>query len=133
MEVEQTAESPKNNQTFPTGSTLDQRFAENEGERTAESHAAKMEVEQIAESPDNHQTFPTRPIFDQRFVVNEGVPTAESHAAKMEVVPTAESPTPQTSRDERVIRRNAKNPSGHIANEGDEIQVNSLSPSPINI
>ena len=33
-----------NNKTFPTRSTLDQIFAENKGERTAESHATKMEV-----------------------------------------------------------------------------------------
>ena len=64
---------------------------------------------------------------------NEGVPTAESPTAKMEVVPTAESTTPRTSRDEQEIRRNAKNPSGNMANDGDEIQVNSLSPTTINI
>ena len=71
--------------------------------------------------------------MDQRFAENEGVPTAESPTVKMEVLPTAESPTPQTSRDKREIRRNAKNPLGHMANEGYESQVNSLSPSTINI
>ena len=81
-----------NNKTFPTRSTLDQRFVENEGVPTAESPTAKMEVEQTAESPNNNQTFPTRPILDQRFVENEGVPTAES-------------PTQQTSRDKRAIHR----------------------------
>ena len=64
MEVEQTAESPNSNQTFPTRSTLDQRFAENEGVPTAESPTAKMEVEQKAESPNNNQTFPTRSTLD---------------------------------------------------------------------
>ena len=58
--------------TFPTGSTLDQTFEENEGERTAESHTSKMEVEQTAESPDNHQTFTTRSTLNQRFAENEG-------------------------------------------------------------
>ena len=64
---------------------MDQRFAENEGEGTAESNADKIEVEQTAESPDNHQTFTTRSTLDQRFAENEGVPTAESPIAKMEV------------------------------------------------
>ena len=50
----------------------------------------------------------------------------------MEVVPTAESPTQRTSREERKIRRNARNTSGHIANEGDESKFDSLSPSKIN-
>ena len=44
MEVVPTAESPNNNQTFPTRPNLDQRFAENEGVPTAESPTAKMEV-----------------------------------------------------------------------------------------
>ena len=83
-----------------------------------------MEVVLTAESPN---TYLARPILDQRFSENEGVPTAESPTTKMEVLPTAESPTSQTSRDEREICRNAKNPSGHMANEGDESQVNSLS------
>ena len=122
-----------NNKTFPTRSTLDQRFAENEGVLNAESPTANMEVQQTAESHNNNQTFPTRPILDQRFVENEGVPTAESPSSKMEVVPTAKSPTPRTSRDEQAICRNAKNPLGQIENEGDESQVNSLSPSIINI
>ena len=74
-----------NNKTFPARSILDQRFAENEGERTAESYAAKMEVEQTAELPKNHQPFPTRSTLDQIFVENEGERTAESYAAKMEV------------------------------------------------
>ena len=33
-----------NNKTFPTSSTLDQRFVENEGVPTAESPTAKMDV-----------------------------------------------------------------------------------------
>ena len=122
-----------NNKKISTRSTLDQRFAENEGERTAESHTAKMEVEQTAESPNNNQTFPKRPILDQRFVENEEVPTAESPTDKMEVVRTDESPTPKTSRDEWAIHRNSNNPSGHMENEGDESQFNSLSPSKNNI
>ena len=64
---------------------------------------------------------------------NEGVPTVESPTANMEVVPTAESPTPRTSCNERAIHRNARKPSGYMANEGDESQFNSLSPSKINI
>ena len=106
-----------------------------------------------------NQTFPTRPTLEQGFAINEGVPTAESPTA-LEVVPTtestvtnkdvltdepptevvgltaAESPTPQTSRDEQAIRRNARNPLvalGNMANEEDESQVNSLSPSNIYI
>ena len=50
----------------------------------------------------------------------------------MEVVLTAESHTQQTSRDEQAIRRNARNPSGHMANEGDKSKFDSLSPSKIN-
>ena len=118
------------NKKFPTGSTLDQRFVENEGVPTAESPTAEIEVVPTAESPN---TFIARPILDQRFAENEGVLTAGSPTAKMEVVPTAESPTPRTYRDERAIHRNAKNPSGKIENEGDERKVNSLSPSTINI
>ena len=64
---------------------MDQRFAENEGERTTEAPTANMEVEQKAELWNNHQTFPTRSTLDQRFAENEGVPTAESPTAKMEV------------------------------------------------
>ena len=106
-----------NNKKFPIRSTLDQRFVENEGVPTAESPTAEMEVVPTAESPN---TFLARPILDQIF-------------AEKERVKTAESPTPRTSREERTIRRNAKNPSGNMANEGDESQVNSLSPLTINI
>ena len=51
----------------------------------------------------------------------------------MEVFLSAESPTQRTYREKWTIHRNARNPSGHMANEGDDIQVNSLSPSNINI
>ena len=51
MEVEKTAESPKNNQTFSTRPIYDQRFVENEGVPTAESPTAEMEVVPTAESP----------------------------------------------------------------------------------
>ena len=115
---------------FPQGLLWTKAFLKNDGVPTVEAPTAEMEVVPTAESPN---TFLARPIFDQRFAENEGVPTAESPTNKMEVVPTAESPTPQTSRDKRKIRRNTKNPSGHMANEGDEIQINSLSPSTINI
>ena len=97
---------------------------ENEGVPTAESPTAEMEVVPTAESPN---TFIARPILDQRFAENEGVLTAGSPTAKMEVVPTAESPTQRTSREKQAIRRNARNQSGHMANEGDESQFNSLS------
>ena len=50
----------------------------------------------------------------------------------MEVVPTAESPTVKTSCEERAILRNARNPSGHMANEGDASEFDSLSPSKLN-
>ena len=70
--------------------------------------------------------------MDQRFAENEGVPTNESPIENMEAVPTAESPNKQTSREEREIRRNVRNPSGHMANEGDERKFDSLSPSKIN-
>ena len=107
----------------------------------------------------NNQVFPIRPTLEQGVKVNEGVPTSESPTA-LEVVSTAElpvtnedvqtdetptevvgvttteSPTPQKSRNEREICRNARNlllTSGHMANEGDESQVNSISPSNINI
>ena len=102
---------------------------ENEGEPTDESPTAELEVVPTAESPN---TFIARPILDQRFVENEGVPTDESPATKMEVVPTDESPNKRTSRDEREIRRNARNPLGHMANEGDESKFESLSPSKFN-
>ena len=112
-----------NNKTFPTGSALYLRFVENEGEPTAESHTAESEVVSTAESPN---TFIARPILDQIFAENEGVPTDESPAAKMEGVPTAESPNKRKSCEERAIRRNARNPSGHMANEGDESKFDSL-------
>ena len=50
-----------NNKTFPTRSTLDQRFVENEVEPTAESPTAEMEVVTTAESPN---TFIAKPILD---------------------------------------------------------------------
>ena len=70
--------------------------------------------------------------MDQIFAENEGVPTAESPTSNMEVVPNAESTAQRTSSDERAIRRNAKNPSEHMANEGDESKFDSLSPSKFN-
>ena len=45
----------------------------------------------------------------------------------MEFVLTAESPNKRTSRKERSVRRNARNPSRHMANEGDERKFDSLS------
>ena len=117
------------NQTFPTGYTLDQRFVENEGELTAESPTAETEVVPTAESPN---TFIARPILDQRFAENEVVPTDEPPAAKMEVVPTAESPNKRSSCEEREIQINTRNPSEHMANEGDESKFDSLSPSKFN-
>ena len=98
---------------------------ENEGEPTAESPTKETKVVPTAESPN---TFIARPILDQRFAENEGVPTDESPDAKMEGVPTAESPNKRTSCEEREIRRNVRNPSGHMANEGDESKFDSLSP-----
>ena len=118
-----------NNKTFSTGSTLEQRFVNNEVEPTTESPTAEMEVVPNTESPN---TFIARPILDQIFAENEGVPTDESPAAKMEFVTTDESPNHRTSHEEREIRRNARNPSGHMANEGDERKFDSLSPSKIN-
>ena len=50
----------------------------------------------------------------------------------MEVVPTAESPNKRTSREGQAIHRNARNLSGHIANEGDESKFESLPPSKLN-
>ena len=96
---------------------MEQGVAGNEGVLNAESPTA-LEVVPTAESP----------------ITNKDVPTDESPT---EVVgePTAESPTPRKSRDERAICRNARNlivTSGHMGNEGDDIQVNSLSPSNIN-
>ena len=107
-----------NNQTFPIRPTLEQGVAVNEGVSTAESHTA-LEVVPTAESP----------------VTNDNVPTDE-FPTEVVGVPTAESPTPQKSCDKRAIRRNARNlllAWGQMANEGDEIQVNSLSPSNIDI
>ena len=88
-----------------------------------------MEVVPTAESPN---TFIARPVLDQIFAENEGVPTDESPDAKMEGVLTAESPNKRTSREERAIRRNARNPSGHMANEVDDSEFDSLSPSKLN-
>ena len=107
----------------------------------------------------NNQTFPNRPTLEQGVAVNKGVPTAELPTAldvvpnaelsvtskyvptdesptEVVVVPTTESPTPQKSCDEQAIRRKSRKllvASVHMANEGDESQVNSLSPSNINI
>ena len=50
----------------------------------------------------------------------------------MEGVTTDESPNKRTPREERAIRRNARNPSGHMANEEDESEFDSLSPSKFN-
>ena len=55
------------NETFPTRSTLEQIFVENEGLTTAESHTAKIEVVLIAESPN---IFLARHILDQIFAEN---------------------------------------------------------------
>ena len=101
----------------------------NEGEPTAESPTAETYVVTPAESPN---TFIARPILDQKFAENEGVPTDESPAAKMEVVPTAKSPNKRTYHEERAIRRNARNPSGNMANEGDERKFEYLLPSKFN-
>ena len=60
-----------NNKTFPTRSTLDQRFVEIEGEPTAESLTAEMEVVPPAESPNK---FIARHILDHIFAEYEGVP-----------------------------------------------------------
>ena len=60
----------------------------------------------------------------------------KNHLTEFVGEPTSESPTSQKSRDRRSIRRNARNlivASVHMTNEVDEIQVNSLSPSNINI
>ena len=126
LEVVQTAESPVTNEDVPT----------------AESPAA-LEVVPTAESPVTNENIPTvqSPTAlevvptDESPVTNEDVPTNES-PAEVVGVPTAESPTPRKSRDGLEIHRNARNPlvkSGHMANEGDESQVNSLSPSNIEI
>ena len=107
-----------NNQTFPIRPTLEQGVAVNEGVLTAESPTV-LEVVPAAESP----------------VTNEDVPTDE-YPTEVVGVRTAESSTLQKSRDERAIHRNARNPLvalGHMENEGYENQVNSLSPSNIDI
>ena len=73
--------------------------------------------------------------MEQGIAVNEGVPTAES-PTELVGVPNTESATPQKFHDKRSIHRNARNPlvaSGNMENEGDESQVNSLSPSNIDI
>ena len=83
------------------------------------NHLLKLEVVLTAESP----------------VTNEDGPTNESPT---EVVgkPTAESPTPRKSHNKRAIWRNSRNPlvaMVQMKNEGDESQINSLSPSNIDI
>ena len=107
-----------NNQTFPNRPTLEQSFALNEEVPTAKSPTA-MEIVPNAESP----------------VRNEDIPTDES-LTEVVGVPTAKSPTLRKFCDERAIHRNARNllvTSVNMANEGDESQVNSLSPSNIDI
>ena len=107
-----------NNQTFTISPTLEQGVAVNEGVLTAESPTA-LEVVPSAESP----------------VTNEDVPDDEP-PIEVVGVPTDESLTPKKSRNERAIRRNVRNllvASGHMENEGYESQVNSLSPSNIDI
>ena len=94
---------------------MEQGVAVNEGVPTAESPTA-LEVVPTAELP----------------VANEDVLTDKS-PTEVVVEPTAESPTPRKSRNKRAICRNVRNPSGHMKNEGDESQVNSLSPSNKNI
>ena len=97
---------------------MEQGVAVNEGVPTSESPTA-LEVVPTAES----------------LVTNEGVPAEESPTEVVGLL-TAESPTLQKSRDEREIRRDSRNllvASVNMANDGDESQVNSLSPSNINI
>ena len=68
-------------------------------------------------------------------VTNDDIPTNEP-PTEVVGVPTAESPTQRKSRNKRAIRRNSRNllvASGHMANKGDESQVNSILPSNINI
>ena len=68
-------------------------------------------------------------------VTNDDIPTNEP-PTEVVGVPTAESPTQRKSRNKRAIRRNSRNllvASGHMANKGDESQVNSLLPSNIDI
>ena len=121
---------------------MEQGVAGNEGVPTAESPTA-LEVVPTAESPVTNEVVPTSespnalevaPTAESP-ITNKDIPTDES---PIEVVgePTAESPTLQKSRDEREIRRNSRNvlvASVNMANDGDESQVNSLSPSNINI
>ena len=131
-----------NNKTFPIRLTLEQGVAVNEGVPTDESPTA-LEVVPTAKSPVTNEGVPTdesppelKVLPTAEFpIINEDIQTNESPT---EVVgePTAESPNPQKSRDKREIRRNYRNlivALGHIANEGDESQVNSLSPSNIDI
>ena len=121
---------------------MEQGVAGNEGVPTAKSPTV-MEVVPTAESPITNKGVPTDESPNKLEVVptteskikNKDVPTNEPLT---EVVgkPTAESPTARKSRDKQAIRRNARNPlvaTGHMENEGDESQVNSLSPSNIDI
>ena len=131
-----------NNQTVPIRPTLEQGLVVNEGVPTAESPTA-LEVMLTAESPVKNKGV----SIDESPTALEVVPTAESPITKEDVPtyetptevvgePTAESPTPRKCCDEWAIFRNARNllvASGHIEHEGDERQVNSLSPSHINI
>ena len=126
-----------NNQTFPIRPTLEKGVVLNEGVSTVES-TNTLEVvptsestitnEEVltAESPTALEVVPTA----ESLITHEDVPTDESPT---EVVgePTAELPTPQKSLEEQAICRNARNllvKSRHMENEGDESQVNSLSP-----
>ena len=131
-----------NNQKFPIRPTLEQGVAGNEGVPTAESPTA-LEVVPNAELPVINEGVPTSESPTTMEVVptaespitNEDVPTDE-YSTEVVVELTAESPTPQKSRDKREICRNSRNllvASGHMENEVYESQVNSLSPSNINI
>ena len=97
---------------------MEQGVAVNEGVPTAESPTA-LDVVPTAESP----------------VTNKDVTTDES-PTEVVGVPTTESPTLQKFRDEQAFRINARNllvELGHMVNEGNESQVNSLLPSNIDI
>ena len=107
-----------NNQIFPIRPTLEQGVALNEGVPTAELPTV-LEVVPNSES----------------FVTNKDLPTNE-YPTEVVGIPTAESPTMQKFRDKRALRRNSRNPLvalGHMSNEEDEIQVNYLSPSNIDM
>ena len=117
-----------NNQTFPIRPKLEEGVAGNEGVPTAESHTA-LEAVPTAELPVTNEGVPTTASpttldvvpTSESPITNEDVPTDES-PTEVVVEPTAESPTPQKSRDERSICRNARNllvASGHMENEGD--------------